>query len=736
MNHLRWLTSLSATLALGAAFVLAAAPAHARQTASQACFGASARTGPTTVVTVPRVAGFRFSINGARYQTGPDGAVNLVRSRCKLTYRLHVLTPTMPLGQGRQVRFARWSGEFNGESLLFARFDTYSLVRFTFQEGTGRPIDRRLLGVVTLKSDVGQIVHLPTDADRWWLQSSRVVAGLNIRPTYWTVQSVPADGSNVVTASKIKFFPGRTSSVRITLLYFSLTLRVKDRLFGWPVGSSVELRFPSGHRALYHLGPDGRLSLPSVPRGIYALRVNGPVVKVWRPVALSRDQDVALDTLSYLDVAVLGGFGLLIIIGPLVAGRLLRTPRTNRRRKPQRVRAEEAQGAEEIGKASAAPQEVALAVAAPREVALPEVAQQKIALAEVALPDVPEEDVLHDDTLPDDAVRDEAPADVPLSDDALSDDTVPMEPIWVDGGLAEAVRQVLPDDAAHVEEVTDDPLHNDTVTADTAQNPATADTVAFYPIQDDPVAADTAQDETAQEDPVAVDMAQEETAQDETITDNIVADEPAADTVADRALRNGGLPPDAVQIAFWEDTPREDALQKALREDALHKAAQEEALQEADWTDGRVKDPLVLALWQDGLREDPLQTVLPEDPLKLALQEDALQMALRDDAFHGDALYDDMTHEDAFHEDPPAEGDFGQTFDADAPYADAPYADAPHDDSPNGAAPHDDTLHEDADETRLQEGGQQEGGQQEGGLQVALQVAALQAAALAEDASP
>ncbi len=110
MNRLRLLTGVGATLASSLALVLTTAPAHARQTASQACYGASARVEQTTVVTVPRVAGFRFSVNGAAYQTGSDGAVQLVGPPCISTYRLHVLTPIMPLGRGRRARFARKTG--------------------------------------------------------------------------------------------------------------------------------------------------------------------------------------------------------------------------------------------------------------------------------------------------------------------------------------------------------------------------------------------------------------------------------------------------------------------------------------------------------------------------------------------------------------------------------------------------------------------------------------------------
>jgi len=705
VNRLRLLTGVGATLASSLALVLTMAPAHARQTASQACYGASARVEQTTVVTVPRVAGFRFSVNGAAYQTGSDGAVQLVGPPCISTYRLHVLTPIMPLGRGRRARFARWSGEFNGESLLYARFDTYRLVRLSFQEGSGRPIDRRLLGVVTLKSDVGQIVHLPTDVDRWWLQSSRVVAGLNIRPIYWTVQSVPADGSNVVTASKIKFFPGRTSSVRITLLYFRLTIRVKDRLFGWPVGSSVELRFPSGHRALYHLGPDGHLSLPSEPRGIYALRVNGSVVKVWRPVALSRDQDVALDTLSYLDVAVLAGVGLLIIIGPLAAGRLLRNPRTSRRRRIHQVATTETQEAEEAEEISSV--STALREARPQDTALQN--------------DMLQEDTLQGDTLPDDAVQDHALPDIALPDDAVRTDFVQADALQEEARQDVALPDLalpdvavpdlaLPDeevrtnavqaDALPAEAPLDDALTDvATLTDDSLLNGAVGTDAVHEVLQDDAVQEDTVGtnavgNDAVTGDTVRYDMVTDGAVQeyrDETVADDALQEDTVMrDAVTDQPLQRGGPQPDAVQMPLW-DEPQEDALHKARREDALQNAQQEDALQTAMRDDALRQDPLQLALRDDAPREDPLQLALPEDPVKLALQEDALQMALRDDP-----LQDDMLHEDT-----------------------------PREDALQGDARDEDTLQVQLQEDELQEDG----------LQVALQVAALQAAALAEDAS-
>ena len=80
---------------------------------------------------------------------------------------------------------------------------------------------------------------------------------------------------------------------------------VRDALLGFPIGSAVRLEYPERQgRAREALGPGGELTLESLPRGDYRVSVDALGISSSRPVALSRDQEVQLQVISWLDVAV------------------------------------------------------------------------------------------------------------------------------------------------------------------------------------------------------------------------------------------------------------------------------------------------------------------------------------------------------------------------------------------------------------------------------------------------
>jgi hypothetical protein len=74
-----------------------------------------------------------------------------------------------------------------------------------------------------------------------------------------------------------------------------------------------------------------RASSGRLARGDYQLKVQGPGISWWVPVSLSRDQEVELVFLSWLDLSVAALLAVLVLVGlPLLGGRL----RGRRRRDP------------------------------------------------------------------------------------------------------------------------------------------------------------------------------------------------------------------------------------------------------------------------------------------------------------------------------------------------------------------------------------------------------------------
>ena len=96
----------------------------------------------------------------------------------------------------------------------------------------------------------------------------------------------------------------RAAGLQLRLLLFSARFEVRDALLGFPIGSAVLLEYPNGRVVRQALDADGELTLKSLPRGDYRVSVDALGISSSRPIALSGDQDVRLQVISWLDVAI------------------------------------------------------------------------------------------------------------------------------------------------------------------------------------------------------------------------------------------------------------------------------------------------------------------------------------------------------------------------------------------------------------------------------------------------
>jgi hypothetical protein len=292
-----------------------------------------------TLHTVPRIAGVRLRLRGAEYRTDRRGRVTLdVRAfhRARPTGRGYLafappkVLPTRVPG-GLEARF----GGFYERGRVIA-LSLYVTIAAEFIDLQGRTVPAGRIGAVDLKSRIGTRVRFrPGETVR--LHASRSVPykdGVRSKPIEYAVESVSVDGTNVVNRAQQRFFPLRSRRLTIPLLLYSARFAARDAIFGFPLGSAVALAYPSGRVARVALH-DGNGRAIALPRGEYRVRVDGAGFSFERPLALSRDQAVRLEVISYLDVAVvLGGalalaVGLVLVRRPLARRRLRRllTPR-------------------------------------------------------------------------------------------------------------------------------------------------------------------------------------------------------------------------------------------------------------------------------------------------------------------------------------------------------------------------------------------------------------------------
>jgi hypothetical protein len=117
-----------------------------------------------------------------------------------------------------------------------------------------------------------------------------------------------------------------------TALLFDAHFRARDAIFGFAVGSTLELRYPNGRVDRHPIGADGRVQLRNLPRGDYDVVVRGPALAVTRPVSLTKDQDVDLKVLTFFDL----GSTTLALVWTLVGLAMIGMRRRNRSGSPAR----------------------------------------------------------------------------------------------------------------------------------------------------------------------------------------------------------------------------------------------------------------------------------------------------------------------------------------------------------------------------------------------------------------
>jgi hypothetical protein len=285
-----------------------------------------------TIRTLPNTPHFIFTLDGRSHEAGPDGTATLsTLVPCGVTARLVPNRTPVSIGPGVRAVFGRWYGLGTTQTATFIR--EYQN-RIDFRDLQNRVVDPSSLDFVILRSSLG-VRQKISGAASPWLMGLRVVpsaVGLDLKQVYWTVDTVDIGGLNVVNRSQFKFFPEKDHRPRARLLFFTAKIHARDAFFGFPMGTQVKLQYPNGRVALYDLGRGSRTTLNHLPRGDYQITARGPGLRMSRPVSITRDQDVDLKILSYVDLAVVLVAALVFSVGLVWIGR-----RRRRRRQSGRV---------------------------------------------------------------------------------------------------------------------------------------------------------------------------------------------------------------------------------------------------------------------------------------------------------------------------------------------------------------------------------------------------------------
>jgi hypothetical protein len=273
-----------------------------------------------TVQTVPVLEGVRFMVGGRTFRTNAFGRALVKGPAPRLADRIRI--PDTEVTPGVRARFNRRK---EGRYLL----DLLYPLRMSFRDPAGRPVNSSRVSSVTLRSSHG-VRRTMNPGRPSWLQGVRVVTtrqGYKTKRVTWVVENAIIDGSNVVNRSQQRF-DARNRHMRVELLLYTAHFSGRDALLKFPLGSQLRIEYPNGRVERHDLGDDAEVTLPSLPRGEYVVSVEGPGIRVEQPVALSREQTVDLEVLSYLDLGLSLGVLASLALGLVLLGRphLVRAP--------------------------------------------------------------------------------------------------------------------------------------------------------------------------------------------------------------------------------------------------------------------------------------------------------------------------------------------------------------------------------------------------------------------------
>lgn len=279
----------------------------------------------------PPLPNIKFSLDGEVFSTDAYGVARIDIEKAG-TYHLELL-PIETKDADIQMNFGRWGDEVFKPSRdievplnkqLDIGFEVSYQVSQTFVDLSQQPVDPSRVTSITLKGSNGT-TYTFEDHEPHWLPAGRIIRlnnGLQETKILYSIISVMIDGSNVVSQAQQRFFVNPNDVWTVKLLLYEARFTARDALFGFPIGSGIQMEYPDGDIQTYSFDVDEGYAIGGLARGIYRVTVTGAKgYAPATPIALSRDQDVELLVFSYIDIGVLLSAGLLLSLGLLLFGR-------------------------------------------------------------------------------------------------------------------------------------------------------------------------------------------------------------------------------------------------------------------------------------------------------------------------------------------------------------------------------------------------------------------------------
>jgi hypothetical protein len=288
----------------------------------------------SAIYTVPPVPGAIFKLNGQTLVADENGIVNLEVNTSGL-YTLEVLPISeQDLPSNIRMEFGRWNDNvftqkrevyFPRARRLEVGFTVNYQVKQEFFDSKGEPVDPGRIDSMTLGA-MGTTFSFDK-AGPIWLPANRLTRRIGERleseEILYYFREIIVDGANVVNKSEQRFHIRPDDVWPVQVLVYSARFSAKDAMFRFPIGKGIQLTYPDGHTEEFPFDSENaEVVVSGLARGSYSAKITGAGGSAPpTPVHLSRDQNVELLMLSYLDISLIVGIPLLIALVFFFIGR-------------------------------------------------------------------------------------------------------------------------------------------------------------------------------------------------------------------------------------------------------------------------------------------------------------------------------------------------------------------------------------------------------------------------------
>jgi hypothetical protein len=282
---------------------------------SQASAAVVVRPATLTIRTVPATDNVKISVASSVAVTQKGVAV----FRIAKLGSYHVTPVISSSNDATRMDFVRWGDNvytverdvvIEGDKELDLGLHVAYRGSFRFMDDARATLSPGGIQSVLLTSTGGSQLTL-TRFNDVWLEAGTAVKrgeGLGVTTREWRVLEVRMAGANVVNRGQQQIIPGPNAVWTVEVLLFDLRVTAQDAIFGSALTGQLQLAYPDGTTSGVHLDGSHPADFARLPRGDYVLRLSAAGLGAPTPVTLSRDQTSVIRVITYLDLAIFGGF--------------------------------------------------------------------------------------------------------------------------------------------------------------------------------------------------------------------------------------------------------------------------------------------------------------------------------------------------------------------------------------------------------------------------------------------